>query len=90
MVLCRYVLYIVGRTDNRATSPTKHGSRPAPPDYAVQMLHAQHFNVNTICHNIPLGGSGSSVTTAVPGPLGSTFNQSGQRGHSNTDSFQML
>ena len=41
-----------------------------PPDYAVQMLHAQLFNVNTTCHNIPLGGSGSSVTSAVPRPLG--------------------
>ena len=37
-----------------------------PPDYAVQMLHTQLFNVNTTCHNIPLGGSGSSVTPAVP------------------------
>ena len=37
------------------------------------MLHAQLFNVNTTCHNIPLGGSGSSVTPAVPRPLGSTF-----------------
>ena len=49
------------------------------PYYAVQMLHAQLFNVNTTCHNIPLGGSGSSVTPAVPRPLGSTFSQSDSR-----------
>ena len=50
----------------------------------MQMLHTQLFNVNTTCHNIPLGGSGSSVrygsgssvTPAVPRPLGSTFSQS--------------
>ena len=28
------------------------------------------------CHDIPLGGSGSSVTAAIPLPLGSTFSQS--------------
>ena len=75
MVLCRSVLYIVGRallpTGSRVTNPTKRGSRAA-----LQMLHAQLFNVNTTCHNIPLGGSGSSVTPAVPRPLGSTFSQS--------------
>ena len=59
-----------------------------PPDNAVQMLHAQLFDVNTTCHSIPLGGSGSSVTPAVPR---STFSQLDmQRGHSITDSFQML
>ena len=47
-----------------------------PPDYAVQMLHAQLFNVNTTCHNIPLGGSSSSATPALSRPLGTTFNQS--------------
>ena len=51
---------------------------------------AQLFNVTTTCHNIPLGGSGNSVTPAVPRPLGSTLSQSGQRGLSNTNSFQML
>ena len=61
-----------------------------PPDYALQMLHAQLFNVNTTCHNIPLGGSGSSVTPGVPRPLGSTLWPIGQQGHSNTDSFQKL
>ena len=45
-----------------------------PPGYAVQMLRAQLFNVNTTCHNIR--GSGSSVTPAVPRPLGSTLSQS--------------
>ena len=40
------------------------------------MLHAQLFNVNTTCHNIPLGGNGSAVTPPVPRPPGSTFSQS--------------
>ncbi|KAL5506688.1 hypothetical protein EMCRGX_G008411 [Ephydatia muelleri] len=31
---------------------------------------------NTTCHDIPLGGSGSSVTPAISLPLGSTFSQS--------------
>ena len=79
MVLCRSVLYIVGRallpTGSRVTNPTKRGI-VGPPDSAVQMLHAQLFDVNTTCHNIPLSGSGSSVTPAVPRPLGSTFSQS--------------
>ena len=43
------------------------------------MLHEQLFNVNTTCHDIPLGGSGSSATPAVPRPLGSTFSQSDSR-----------
>ena len=80
MVLCRSVLYIVGRallpTGSRVTNPIRPNAVVGPPDYAVQMLHAQLFNVNTTCHNIPLGGSGSSVTPAVPRPLGSTFSQS--------------
>ena len=45
-------------------------------DYAVQMLYAQLFNVNTTCHNIPLDGSGSYVTLAISRSLGSTFSQS--------------
>ena len=41
-------------------------------------LHAQLFNASTIqhAHDIPLGGSGISVTSAVPPSLGSTFSQS--------------
>ena len=47
-------------------------------------LRTIDINVNTTCHNIPLGGSGSSVTHAVPRPVaisalglvGSTFSQS--------------
>ena len=68
------------------TSPTKH----RPTMLYIQMLYAQLINVNTTCHNIPLGGSGSTVTPPVPRPLGSTFSQSDRGGHSNTDSFQML
>ena len=54
---------------------TRRNAVVRPPDYAAQMLHAQLLNVNTTCHNIPLSGSGSgsSVTPAVPRPLGSTF-----------------
>ena len=57
---------------------TRRNAVVRPPDYAAQMLHAQLLNVNTTCHNIPLSGSGSgsSVTPAVPRPLGSTFSQS--------------
>ena len=34
-----------------------------------------HNKLFALCH-IPLGGSGSSVTPAIPLPLGSTFSQS--------------
>ena len=41
-------------------------------------LHIALFNASTIqhAHDIPLGGSGSSVIPAIPPPLGSTFSQS--------------
>ena len=38
------------------TNPTKRGSI-GPPDYAVQMLHAQLFNVNVYCPERPPGGT---------------------------------
>ena len=38
-------------------------------------LHAHQYNT-TCAHSIPLGGSGSSVTSVVPPSLGSTFSQS--------------
>ena len=33
-------------------------------------LQTAFLNVNSTCHNIPLGGSGSSVTPVAPRPLG--------------------
>ena len=62
------------------TSPTKRGSRAA----RLYCTNAQLFNVNTTCHNIPLGGSGSSVTPVAAHLANRTA------GHSNTDSFQKL
>ena len=53
---------------SRVTSPTKRGP--------TKLYKCYMHSFFTTCHNIPLGGSGSSVTPAVPRPLGSTFSQS--------------
>ena len=53
------------------TSPTKRGSRAAR--LCCTNVACTVFNVNTTCHNIHLGSSGSSGTPVVPHPLGSTF-----------------
>ena len=55
---------------SRVTSPTKRGSR-----FTLYKC-CMHSLIHATCHNIPLGGSGSSVTPAVPRPLGSTLSQS--------------
>ena len=76
--LCIYIVGLQARPNAVVGSP----------DYAVQMLHAQLFNVNTTCHNIPLGVSDSSVTQWYC-VLSAAHLANRTAGHSNTDSFQV-